>query len=134
MKKCFWGVSLFFLLSACQSNLHQDKLIGTWAIEDFEVKGYEGHNLNGNLDINIIIFEKEHVAQLPKLNDKGYKSGKWYFTKSYDSLIIYSKDNFVSQKYKAVFYRDSVRRLDKLTLTSERIEMKCAKFLSNHEN
>lgn len=118
------------LFSSC--NMEREKLVGWWAIDSIIING---ENRKIDLSVNAFAFEDNGYCRLPMLEFKGIESGQWRIEKDEDDryLIIESSDNPLVGRYRMIYFKDPKKKLYKMSLQSDRIEMVCSKALQKYK-
>lgn len=118
------------LFSSC--NTEKKKLVGWWAIDSITIKG---ENRKIDLSVNSFTFEDNGDCRLPMLEFKGIESGQWRIEKDEDDryLIIESKNNPLVGRYRLIYFKDPKKKLYRMSLQSDSIEMVCSKAFQNYK-
>lgn len=123
--------SVSVLFSFC--NTEKEKLVGWWAIDSIKI---DGVNRKVDLSVNAFTFEGDGDCRLPMLEFKGIESGHWRIEKDEDDryLIIESSDNPLVGRYRMIYFKDPKKKLYRMSLQSDAIEMVCSKALQKYKD
>lgn len=121
---------LLILLGSC--NTEKRKLVGWWAIDSITING---ENRKIDLSVNAFTFENNGDCRLPMLEFNGIKSGRWRIEKDEDDryLIIESSDNPLVGRYRMTYFKDPKKKLYRMSLQSDSIEMVCSKAFQRYK-
>ncbi|SKA33242.1 hypothetical protein SAMN04488128_103796 [Chitinophaga eiseniae] len=121
------GLSFFSL--SC--NKEREKLEGWWAIDEITMNGQDRRL---DLSINTLTFENDGSCRLPKLLFAGKKEGEWKLEKVKGELFltITSEQNAVAGIYQVIFFNDPKKKLYRMSLQSDNIQMVCSKMLQTY--
>lgn len=113
-------------------NKEKEKLVGWWAIDDITINGVYR---KVDLSVNAFTFENSGYCRLPKVELKGINDGQWRIEKDEDDryLIIESKNNPLVGRYRLNYFKDPKKKLYRMSLQSDSIEMVCSKAFQNYK-
>lgn len=125
-------IFVFFATLLFSCNKEKGKLVGWWAIDDIAI---EGQNRKIDLSFNTITFENDGTCKLPLLSWEGQQEGRWRIEKDEDDryLIIESKNNPLVGRYRLIYFKDPKKKLYRMSLQSDSIEMVCSKAFQNYK-
>lgn len=125
-------IFVFFATFLFSCNKEKQKLVGWWAIDDITINGIYR---KVDLSPNTFTFRDDGTCKLPTLSWEGIESGQWRIEKDEDDryLLIESKNNPLVGRYRLIYFKDPKKKLYRMSLQSDSIEMVCSKAFQNYK-
>lgn len=125
-------IFICFVVFIFSCNKEKNKLAGWWAIDTITVDGVDRKI---DLSVNTFTFEKDGYVRLPLFELKGTNDGKWRVERDEDDryLIIESSDNILAGRYRLFYFKDPKKKLYRMSLQSDGIQMVCSKGLQTYK-
>ena len=130
--KFYVGLLLIPILSVGCSTEKRETLIGTWAVDDFEIAIDNNKNESVIMLGNLLSFEKNGDCKLPVIYSIDNKYGRWILKGN--TLTIEAENHLVGGTYDIEFVKDYETRLLKLKLRSKYATLYCTKMLHQFDN